>query len=95
MALLSPFASGKSSRTVTKKHIPLIWECMLGTVYAQNPVTREIKYFDYDWEGARLFAQVSNCIDLRVSRAAQSYKESVRQGRRALFGLPPVSTATD
>lgn len=90
--MLSPFASGKPTRTVTKKHIPLIWECMLGTVYAQDPVTRKIEYFDYDWEGARKFARVSSCTDLRISRAAQSYNASVRRGRRALFGLAPVST---
>ena len=89
--MLSPFASGKPTRTVTKKHIPLIWECMLGTVYAQDPVTREVKYFDYDWDGARKFAQVSNCSDLRISRATQSYRNSVGRGKRALFGLAPTT----
>ncbi len=89
--MLSPFASGKPTRTVTKKHIPLVWECMLGTVYAQDPITREVKYFDYDWDGARNFAQVSSCSDLRISRAARLYNNSLRQGKRALFGLAPAT----
>lgn len=38
----------------TKKFKPAIWECMLGTIYAQNEkgVT---KYFDYDYKAARRF----------------------------------------
>jgi hypothetical protein len=51
-----PFAGGKPGKP-TKAHRKAIWESMLGAVYAQND-EGEIKYFDYDWAGARAFAGV-------------------------------------
>ena len=42
----------------TKKHVPAIWECMLGTVYAQN-AQGNTQYFDYEHELARAFAGVA------------------------------------
>lgn len=50
----------------TKKHRPAIWESMLGTVKAMNS-KREIRYFDYDYEAAKEFAELGE--DLRVYRA--------------------------
>lgn len=47
----------------TKKHRPAIWEMMLGTVIAMNS-KGEIKYFDYDYEGAKKFAELGE--DLRA-----------------------------
>lgn len=65
----------------TKQHRPAIWECMLGTVYAFNG--KEVKYFDYDWEGARAFAGVQNHKDPRVYRKTEhvSYTGSYSEPR--------------
>lgn len=61
-----PFEGGKRTSGVTRRHVPLVWECMLGTVEARNPETGEEKYFDYDWDAAREFAQVEKASDLRI-----------------------------
>jgi hypothetical protein len=50
----------------TQKHRAAIWECMLGTVYAYDG--KEVKYFDYDHEGALKFAGVTNDKDPRTYR---------------------------
>lgn len=50
----------------TKKHRPAIWESMLGTVKAMSS-KREIRYFDYDYEAAKEFAELGE--DLRAYRA--------------------------
>jgi hypothetical protein len=63
-----PFDGGRETRTITLKHVPLIWENMLGTVYARDPATSRIEYFDYKFEEARAFAKVAECTDLRISR---------------------------
>ena len=58
-----PFAGGKKKPNITLKHRRLIWECMLGTVYALDPLDKDInrteKYFDYDYAAARLHAKVA------------------------------------
>jgi hypothetical protein len=79
-----PFAGGKKAKNITLKHRKLIWECMLGTVYAADPAfpNREEKYFDYDYQAAHLYAKVAQCTDLRVWRTR-------RGGRLALYGIPP------
>lgn len=87
-----PFAGARKCATVTKKHRPLIWECMLGTVYAKDPVTKKVKYFDYDWDAARAYAQVAQCTDLRTSKVAYSYQGYPDKGKLALWGIPPLAT---
>jgi len=70
---------------------------MLGTVMACNPLTGEEKYFDYDWDGARAFALVAQCTDLRICAPAtgQTYITpggALRRqhGKIALYGVPPI-----
>lgn len=46
----------------TKKHRPAVWEGILGTVYAMNK-ERVTQYFDYDYEGAKKYAGVTNEAD--------------------------------
>ena len=81
-----PFAGGKKTKGITQKHRRLIWECMLGTVYALDPldkdINREEKYFDYDYQAARLHAKVAQCTDLRVCKVN-------RYAKIALYGIPP------
>lgn len=55
----------------TKKHRAAIWECMLGTVFAMNP-KGDIRYFDYDWDKAKEFAQLGD--DLRIAKHAGEYR---------------------
>lgn len=55
----------------TQKHRPAIWECMLGTVYALND-KGEVKYFDYDHEGAKEWAGIDDSRDLRLKRYMQT-----------------------
>ena len=87
-----PFAGGKKRPNVTQKHSPLVWECMLGTVYARDPVTKKVKYFDYDWDAARAYAMVDQCADLRTCKVAISYQGYPAKGKLALWGIPPLAT---
>jgi hypothetical protein len=82
-AVRHPFSGGVRKKTITQKHRRLVWECMLGTVYARDPAsTAEEKYFDYDYYAAHQHAKVALCTDLRI------YKP--RGGRSALYGIPPA-----
>lgn len=89
--MTKPFDGGKQARTITRKHKPLIWECMLGSVYARDPVTKKIEYFDYDYEKARSFAKVDECHDLRVVKAKDhinlSQEHRIKKGQVALWGI--------
>jgi hypothetical protein len=64
---------GAVRKPQTKKHRPAIWECMLGTVYARSP-QGQIRYFDYDWDGARAFAEVPTEGDLRLAKKTPGYR---------------------
>lgn len=55
----------------TKDHYPVLWECMLGTVYARNS-RNETKFFNYDLEAAYEFAGLDNANDLRLAKYSQS-----------------------
>jgi hypothetical protein len=85
-AVTHPFAGGKKKPNITQKHRRLIWECMLGTVYALDPldkdINREEKYFDYDYAAAHAHAKVSQCTDLRICKPRGYRKFS-------LWGIPP------
>jgi hypothetical protein len=87
-AVQHPFSGGVKKATITKKHVKLVWGCMLGTVYAQDPTLayhlREEKYFDYDYYAAHQCAKVAACTDLRIHKP--------RGGRVALYGIPPAVT---
>jgi hypothetical protein len=52
----NPLRLGRRTKP-TKLHRPAVWENMLGTVYAKSPAG-EVRYFDYDWDGAVAFAGV-------------------------------------
>lgn len=51
----------------TKAHRPALWSGILGTVYAMND-DGEVRYFDYDREGAKAFAGVTDDRDPRLAR---------------------------
>lgn len=91
----SPFEGGKHSISITKKHKPLVWENMLGTVYARSPKGKA-EYFDYDYDAARKHAQVDNHTDLRNCKYDRNkhgnlgdmdYKHP-RHGQTILWGIP-------
>jgi len=88
-AVHHPYSGGVKKATVTKKHRRLIWECMLGTVYALDPLDKDInrteKYFDYDYTAAHLHAKVAQCTDLRICKPRGYRKFS-------LWGIPPTTT---
>ena len=96
-----PFDGGHKARSITQKHVPLIWENMLGTVYALNSA-RVAEYFDYDYTKAHEFAGVAGCTDLRVARCPRScnwtngkgYITGPRQGKWALWGVRPPKSPT-
>ena len=71
-----PFKGGRKA-VPTLKHRPVIWECMLGTVYAASP-SGEVKYFDYDWDGAREWAAITEDSDLRLARPSRVRDYPVR-----------------
>lgn len=62
----------------TRAHRPAVWENMLGTVYAMNDA-REVRYFDYDHDGALAFAGVrEEGRDPRVARATRLHRAEGR-----------------
>lgn len=62
-----PFEGARKMKP-TQKHRAAMWEGMLGTVYARN-AEGKVKYFDYDWAGAREFAGVEvEGADPRLAR---------------------------
>jgi hypothetical protein len=61
-----PFRDATKARP-TKSHRPALWEGILGAVYAMDD-SGEVRYFDYDYEGARTFAGVAEDRDLRLAR---------------------------
>lgn len=81
----NPFA-GAVKKKPTLKHRHAIWECMLGTVYARN-AAGEVKYFDYDWDGARAFAGVDTGTDLRLAKWPAHTGGGPRTGQLVLFVL--------
>lgn len=82
--------AGARKMKPTLKHRPAIWECMLGTVYARSP-EGQVRYFDYDWERAREFAQVHPSRDPRLHKASQSFgAEGPRKGQWVLWVVPTV-----
>lgn len=98
-----PFAGGVKHSRVTAAHVPLVWENMLGTVYARSP-KGEVKYFDYDWDAAHAHADVSKAQDLRIFRVPKAasttgYKhgggmDRPRRGQLALWGVHPAPEAS-
>lgn len=92
----SPFAGGVPKRSVTQKHRPLVWECMLGTVYARDPIgavgskNEGVEYFDYHYAEAHRHARVKECTDLRICRTKYQYSGYPRKGQWALWGIPPA-----
>jgi hypothetical protein len=86
---LGPWAGAQERRGYTKKHIPLVWENMLGTVFARGPNWGEVKYFDYDYDMAHAYAEtLTRYTDLRVCKAKATYADSPRRGQWALYGVP-------
>jgi hypothetical protein len=89
-----PFKGGVK-KNPTKRHVPLVWEGMMGTVYARSPAG-EVKYFHYDWDDARAHAQVADATDLRIGAARETWMPKgdnvllsmLRQGKFALWGIP-------
>ena len=87
-----PFQGGVKAKSITKKHKPLIWEGMLGTVHSRSP-EGETKYHHYDWDEAHEHAQVHNHKDLRIARSPHEYSwEGInptgpRKGKHALWGI--------
>ncbi len=67
-----PFHGGIKTKGITKKHTPLIWESMLGTVNARSP-EGVIKYFDYDYDAAHDHAKTNEHHDLRIAKIPQAY----------------------
>jgi len=83
----------------TKKHVPAIWEGLLGTVYAQSP-DGVVRYFDYNYEAARAWAGLSTAaapsVDIRCGRSPSRWgSEGPRRGQIALWVRWPVQEGPD
>lgn len=65
--MINIFSFGKKTYKITKKHIPLCWECILGTVYAKD-IDGNVKYFDYNYVSAISFMKLNNYHNLRVCK---------------------------
>lgn len=77
---LNPFGNVRKMRP-TKGHRAAIWECMLGTVYAANP-DGDVQYFDYNYDEAVSFAELSESDDLRFYRQGKWNQPRFRTGTR-------------
>jgi hypothetical protein len=85
----------------TKNHYPVVWECLLGTVYGMRKIggLYQSMYFDYDWYQAFRWAGVKDSegklfdgLDLRVSKIKRAVtypgaKDSPRVNQLALWML--------
>jgi len=74
----------------TLKHQPIVWECMLGTIYARSLVTGQVQYFDYDY--AKALAHVGAYADVRVHRVGRGYYDlsgtEIPVGKLVWFAIP-------
>lgn len=90
MANQQPLSLG-SKKKVTKAHKPILWETMLGAVSAMN-LDGEVKYFDYDYEGAITWATTGR-KDFRTWKVPHGVRytanswDGPRVGRLALWGV--------
>ena len=76
----------------TKAHRPIMWECMLGTVYSMSP-DGKLKYHDYRWDEAKAYAKIDSLSDLRIHKIKgnMSPGDSGYEGPRnqvVLFAVP-------
>ncbi|NBU16907.1 MAG: hypothetical protein EBS48_07840 [Actinobacteria bacterium] len=75
----------------TRSHVPALWECLLGTVYARN-AQGETRYFDYDHEAALDFSGVRlEGAEPRVARAPRRFT-GIRKGQTVLWVRRPVQS---
>jgi hypothetical protein len=65
-AALREFRQRARRMKPTKMHRPVLWECMLGAVYAAD-VAGDARYYDYDYTAA--VARIGMVADVRVHRA--------------------------
>jgi len=88
----------------TKQHKPVIWECMLATLYAAKLLPdgkHEVQYFDYDWDAAFKFAGLTKhgsydpALDTRLAKTKGSwwYPDGPGRGKLCLWSLPPTEEA--
>lgn len=74
-----PYAGALRLKSPTQKHRPAMWEGILGAVYAMND-KRVIKYFDFDYKGARAWCGIEGeGRDPRTARG-QEYSWDTRGG---------------
>lgn len=81
-----PFHGARKMKP-TQRHRAAIWENMLGTVYAANDAG-EVKYFDFDWDAARAYAEVdAEGADPRVARCPNAHGgvDRPRKGQLVLY----------
>ena len=88
---VSPFANAPVKKSYTREHKPLIWEAILGTLFAKGADDHKAKYFDYDYEKAHEHVQLQNYEDLRVCRVKDSYQGWPQPRKWALFGVRKIS----
>ena len=75
----------------TKKHVPALWESLLGTVNAQNALG-ETRYFDYDYEAAKAWAGLDQeGADIRLARAKHRMPD-IRARQLVLWVRRPVQS---
>jgi hypothetical protein len=84
----------------TLKHRPVLTYGILGTVYGISP-EGEVKYFDYDWDGALEFAGITlenvESLDARYAKSPRAFslpgadmwhpERTIRKGERAWWVL--------
>lgn len=75
----------------TRQHTPVMWEGILGTVYAVSP-EGVVQYFDYDWAGAVAHVALSDDADVRIARAPESFRimpsgETIAKGKMYVWAV--------
>ncbi|MHA1253612.1 MAG: hypothetical protein ACTSRP_26800 [Candidatus Helarchaeota archaeon] len=59
----------------TKNHVPVIWECMLGTIFAVDG--KVIRYVGYNYDLAKKYV-LANCSDFRIWRYKQHNNSDIK-----------------
>lgn len=92
MKAFNRFRQSARKMKPTLKHQPVLWENMLGTVYARSLDSGKVEYFDYDYDRALQF--IGAASDVRVHRVTRGYYQldgtSIPTGKLVWFAVPTM-----
>lgn len=87
---IDPFSGYPRASSVSAQHVPLLWKHQFSSVYARDPQTGYVQFWDQDLEGAKSFAQVDSCTEVCVAPSDGAFwgDQALRYGQLAVWGKP-------